>query len=189
MSLARIGRFFPRSTVLDTAVTTDFFRAPREDVWRAMMFYEEVPSRPAALLRLVLPLPVRTRGDKMREGARIDCTYEGGSLVKVMTAVDVPRAIAFDVQTQALGIEDAITMTGGSYELTEEEGGTRVAMTTRYFGHLRPRWLFRPLERFLASRLHRHILAGMHALLPEGRAASPAHSAEERAALPAEAPR
>lgn len=176
MSLARIGRFFPRSTVLDTAVTVDLFAAPREEVWRAMMFYEEVPARPGSLLRLMLPLPVRTSGDKRREGARIDCEYEGGSLVKVMTSVDAPRAIAFDVQTQALGIEDAITMTGGSYELTEEEGGTRVAMTTRYYGHLRPRWLFRPIERFLAGRLHRHILAGMHELVAERTSATTARS-------------
>ena len=56
-------------------------------------------------------------------------------------------------------------MTGGSYEMSDHPGGSELVLTTRYRGHLRPRWLWRPLERFLAHRLHRHILDGMRAAL------------------------
>jgi len=182
MRLTRVARWFSRCNVADTARTTMFFPHRRADVWDAMMFYEEVPDRPALLLRLFLPRPLRTRGDKREVGARIDCAYEGGTLAKEMTLVEAPRAIAFDVRAQALGIEDAITMSGGSYELTEEAGGTRVTLTTSYFGHLRPRWLFRRIEHFLARRLHRHILSGMREALAARRPSPAAEHPPRRVA-------
>jgi uncharacterized protein YndB with AHSA1/START domain len=163
--LARIGRLFPRNEATDAVVTTMHVDAPPEAVWRAMVFYEEIPRRPSPLLRLLLPTPLRTEGEKTRPGALVECTYDGGHLQKVITGVEPPRALRFDVRVQALGIEDCITMTGGSYELAAGEGGTEVVLTTRYRGHLRPRWLFRPFERFVAHRVHRHILSYLAARL------------------------
>jgi hypothetical protein len=58
-------------------------------------------------------------------------------------------------------------MQGGSYEFRADGTGSRVVLATLYSGHLRPRWLWRPLERFLAHRLHRHILDGMRDALQE----------------------
>ncbi len=56
-------------------------------------------------------------------------------------------------------------MSGGSYELSPDRGGCELTLTTSYRGHLRPRWLWRPLEHSLAHRLHHHILDGMRAAL------------------------
>jgi hypothetical protein len=165
MRLATIGRLFPRNPRLDVVRTSVQFRASPEEVWRGMLFYEEVPRRPMPLLRAFLPLPISTRGEKTRAGSVIECTYEGGSLEKCITGVDAARAVRFDVRIQKLGIEDCITMTGGSYDIRPVDGGTEVVLTTNYHGHLRPRWLWRPLERYLAHRLHRHILDGMEEVL------------------------
>ncbi len=165
MKLARIGRLFPRNECVDTVETRVHLDASPERVWQGMLFYEEVPSRPMPLLRLFLPAPVRTQGEKTRVGAVIECTYDGGYLEKRITAVGHARFVQFDVVIQELGIEDCISMQDGAYELRPDGGGTEMVLTTRYRGHARPRWLWRPLERFLAHRLHHHILDGMHAVL------------------------
>jgi hypothetical protein len=160
--LARVGRLFPRNLTVDSVETRAQFDVSPEKVWRQMMFYEEVPGRPSWLLRLLLPAPLRTSGEKSQVGSLIACVYAGGSLEKRITAVEPPGLISFEVLVQKLGIEDSITMTGGSYRIRARAGeGAELVLTTLYRGHVHPRWLLRPLERFVARRLHRHILGGM----------------------------
>jgi hypothetical protein len=163
--MSRVGRLFPRNEILDAVETVVRFRASPEAVWQGMLFYEEVPRRPTPFLRMFLPMPLRTEGDKTRVGATIACTYEDGYLEKRITAAEPARAVRFDVVVQELGIEDCISMGEGSYDIHPEAQGSEVVLTTRYRGHLRPRWLWRPFERFLAHRLHHHILDGMRATL------------------------
>jgi hypothetical protein len=155
--LARIGRLFPRNETTDAVKTRVHFDASPEKVWEGMLFYEEVPGRPAPLLRLFLPAPIRTEGEKTRVGSVIRCTYDGGYLEKRITAAEPAPVIE--------NSGPAISMRDGSYGIRPDAGGTEVVLTTTYRGHLRPRWLWRLLERFLAHRLHRHILDGMRAML------------------------
>jgi hypothetical protein len=119
---------------------------------------------------MFLPTPVRTRGEKTRVGAIIECTYDGGYLEKRITEAEPAQFVRFEVLVQQLGVEDCISMQGGSYEITKDGHGSKVVLATRYSGHLRPRWLFRPFEHYLAHRLHRHILDGMQAMLAESSA-------------------
>ncbi len=160
-SLARLGRLFPRNDEIDAVQTRALFDVSPETVWKGMLFYEEVPRRPMPLLRMFLPAPVRTRGEKTRIGAVIECTYDRGYLEKRITAVDPARLVKFDILVQELGIEDSISMRGGSYALQGDAHRSELVLTTQYCGHLRPRWLWRRVERFLAHRLHSHILDGM----------------------------
>jgi hypothetical protein len=163
--LTRIGRLFPRNAQVEAVRTTVSFAVAPEVVWRGMLFYEEVPGRPPWLLRFFLPAPVRTEGEKTRVGSVIKCTYEAGYLEKCITSAEPEKSVGFDVTVQQLGVEDCISMNGGSYEMRATPAGTEVVLTTNYRGHLRPRWLARPLEHFLAHGLHRHILEGMRAVL------------------------
>jgi hypothetical protein len=165
--LANVGRLFPRNQAVEAVATKVHFDASSEAVWRGLLFYEEVPHRPMPVLRMFLPVPIRTEGEKTRVGARIKCTYDGGYLEKRITEVEPGQRIKFDVLVQDLGIEDCISMHDGSYEIRAERGGFQVVLTTGYRGHLRPRWLWRPLEHFLAHRLHNHILGGMRLKLEE----------------------
>jgi hypothetical protein len=87
-------------------------------------------------------------------------------MVKRITVVERPHLVQFEVTQQRLGIEGCITTLGGSYEIRSCGDQTEVVLTTNYRGHLRPRYFWRPLERFLAHQLHRHILDGMRASLP-----------------------
>jgi hypothetical protein len=181
--LARVGALFPRNTTVDTVQTTTDFPVPPEDVWRGMLFYEEIPRRPGALLRWVLPLPIATRGDKHRVGAIIECQYEHGYLEKQITGAHAPRSLEFAVRVQRLGIEDSIVTSDGSYTIEPTDGGgSHVVLTTRYVGHLRPRWVWRPVERWLAHRVHRHILDGMRPALQH---AAAHHAPQTTTALPA----
>ncbi|MCC7383397.1 MAG: hypothetical protein IT384_16285 [Deltaproteobacteria bacterium] len=160
----RFARLFPRSRESEAVVTAMQFPVPPETVWKGMMFYEDVPTRPFWFLRAFLPSPVRSEGEKTRVGASIRCTYDDGHLIKRMTEVEPARGVRFDVIEQNLGLEGCITMQGGSYEIRAQGGGSEVVLTTRYFGHLRPRFFWRLFERYLAHRVHRHILDGMRAL-------------------------
>jgi len=158
-----LGRLFKPSLKIDVVTTTAMFDERPDAVWQRMMFYEEVPQRPSLLLRLLLPTPVRTEGGNKEVGTVVACTYSRGGLTKRITVLDRPRLVRFEVLEQNLGIERCMTTVEGSYEFRAEGTGTRVTLTTQYRGHLRPRRLWRPLERLLAHRLHRHILDGMGA--------------------------
>jgi hypothetical protein len=143
--------------------TTAAIDARPDDAWQRMMFYEEVPRRPSLLLRTFLPTPVKTQGSGKEVGTFVECTYSRGRLLKRITVLERPRLVRFEVIEQQLGIERCMTTVEGSYAFRAAGRGTEVALTTRYRGHLRPRWLWRSLERLLAHQLHRHILAGMGA--------------------------
>ena len=158
-----VGRLFPPHAGIDAVTTRAGFDAPPDEVWRRMMFYEEVPHRPPLLLRIFLPSPVRTQGDEKRVGSIVECTYSQGGLVKRITDLDHPRLVRFEVLEQHLGVERCVTTVEGAYEIRADGHGSQVALTTNYRGHLRPRWLWRPFERLLAHQLHRHILGGMGA--------------------------
>lgn len=159
----------------DEAVWTQFhFADPPETVWNELKFYEEIPGCAPWLLRLVLPAPTRTRGDKKTPGAIVHCAYDSGDLFKRIVAVDAPRSIEFEVIRQRLGVEGCIEAMYGSYRLESCGGGTDILLTTNYRAYLHPRFLWRPVEKLLARRLHRHILKGMSEALLQ---TAPARSA------------
>lgn len=162
---SRVGLLFPRNARNEAVETALYLNATPEEVWQSILFYEEVPRRPLWFLRIFLPRPIRTDGDKTRLGAIVRCTYDGGHLLKRITAIEPARLVRFDVLEQRLGVEDCVSMSQGSYEIHATGDGSEVLLTTRYRSRLRPRWLWRPLERYLAHRLHRHILDGMGAML------------------------
>ena len=161
-----LGRLFPRNVATEAVATSVRFHASPETIWQRMLTYEDVPARPPLLLRVLLPNPVRTEGDKSCVGASIQCRYKGGDMVKRITVVEPPHLLQFEVTQQRLGIEGCVMTLGGSYEIRSCGGDqTEVVLTTNYRGYLRPRCFWRPFERFLAHALHRHILDGMRASL------------------------
>ncbi len=163
---SRIGLLFPRNVRSDTVETALRLDVVPEEVWERILFYEDVPRRLPWFLGMFLPRPIRTDGEKTRVGAIVRCTYDGGYLLKLITAVEPARLMRFDVLEQRLGVEDCVSMSQGSYEIHAAGDGSQIVLTTRYCGHLRPRRLWRPLERYLAHRLHRHILDGMCQTFP-----------------------
>jgi hypothetical protein len=162
---SRVGRLFPRNAQSEAVETALHLNATPEEVWQGILFYEEVPHRPLWFLRIFLPRPIRTDGEKTRVGAIVRCTYDSGHLLKRITAVEPAHLMRFDVLEQRLGVEDCVSMSQGSYEILAMGDGSHVVLTTHYRSRLRPRRLWRPLERCLAHRLHRHILDGMRMAL------------------------
>lgn len=163
-TLAHLGTIFPRNPAVQAVVSHATSDATPEEVWRRIMFYEEVPHRPPRLLRMLLPVPLRTTKTGLAAGAVVRCIYTGGGhLVKRITEARPPSVVRFEVVEQELGIEQCLTTVAGSYEIRAADCGSSIALTTMYRGHLRPRWLWRPCEAFFAHQLHRHILHGMGA--------------------------
>ena len=160
---------------LDTVVTRATFDAPPPAVWNALMFYEQLEEQPPLLLRLLLPVPIRTEGRKTEVGDEAMCLYEGGHLVKRITGVESGVHYGFAVVEQALPVGGGMRLNSGWYRLhPQPDGTTEVETGTRYLSPRRPRWLFRPIETAVCHMFHRHILSAMRrGLLP---AASPATS-------------
>lgn len=163
--LSAIGGWFARNPHGDEVVTTRRWAVTPDAVWQALLFYEEVPRKPWLLLRLFLPRPIRTEGGKKTVGDIVRCTYDGGHLVKRITRAEAGRLIEFEVLEQDLGIEGCVAMGNGSYEILETADGAEVRLTTCYRSHLRPRFLWRPIERYVAHSVHHHILDGMRETL------------------------
>jgi hypothetical protein len=136
------------------------------------MFYEDVPHDPVSILRLILPQPVCSEGDKLHVGGVVRCTYRRGHLLKRITAAEVAQHLRFEVIEHRLGIERFAEARQGMYELRAIPGGTDVALTTLYEGRMGPRAIWRPFERFVCHRVHRHILLGMRERLGDPSCAS-----------------
>jgi hypothetical protein len=156
-----VSWLFARNGTREFVATRARVAGTPEEIWDRVMFYEDVPGLPAFPLRMLLPAPVRTDGDKSRVGATVRCTYTHGELAKRITAADAPRLLQFDVLDQRLGIEGCLVARGGSYQIDRGADASDVVLTTNYHGYLSPRSIWRHLERLLVGQLHSHILRGI----------------------------
>jgi hypothetical protein len=152
---------FGRTPVIEAVSTRAHFDASPAAIWNRMMFYEELPASAPFLLRVLLPHPVRTEGDKTQVSSTIRCVYSRGYLVKSIRVVEPLYKLQFEVIEQRLGIENCILTLGGSYRIEDCGDTTDVVLTTKYQAYLRPRRLWRPLEALLVRSLHSHVLRGV----------------------------
>jgi len=160
--LAVVAR--PASAVVPrrSIITHMTFATGPDQVWNRLMFYEQLDERPPLHLRLLLPVPIRTVGDKSHVGDEARCVYEGGHLIKRITAVDDRRRYAFEIVEQALRVGGGMKLSGGEYLLDERSPGTTdVSLATHYESQKRPRWLWQPIEAAVCHAFHRHILRAM----------------------------
>jgi hypothetical protein len=88
-----------------------------DEVWEALMFYEQIKRPPPLLLRLLVPATIRTEGRKWIVGEAVKCCYVDGHLIKRVTHVDRGRNYAFEVIEQHLALGGGIRVLGGSYRL------------------------------------------------------------------------
>lgn len=157
-----LGETAAESTQPATITTRMTFSASREQTWKSLVFYEEVKERPPLHLRLLLPVPIRTEGDKKRVGGEAMCLYEGGHLLKRTTRIEEGELYQFEVAEQDLSVGGSMRLSGGRYTLREvAPGQTEVALETRYTSTKWPRWFWRPLERFVCHMFHRFLLRSM----------------------------
>jgi len=162
-----VSWLFARKGVSEAIATRVHLNTGPEAVWDHIMLYEEIPENPPFLLRVFLPHPVRTEGDKTRVGATVRCVYREGDLVKRITSVEPPHLLEFEVIKQRLGIEGCTLTLAGSYQIHPCGDATDVVLITNYRAYLRPRFLWRPLEALLVGLLHKHILNGVSGAIPQ----------------------
>jgi hypothetical protein len=157
----------------ETVVTHMTFNAGADAAWNTMVFYEQIDARPSFFLRLLLPVPIRTEGRKSVVGDEALCVYEGGHLIKRVTAVNRSRHLAFDVTKQELNIGLGMKLSGGWYDLQPlPDGRTDVALATVFQSPRQPRWLFGQIETTVCHIFHRHILRAMRRVVERPRAAT-----------------
>ncbi len=166
-----LGLLFGGGATREFAATQVHIDAAPESIWHEVLFYEDVPGKPPLLLALMLS-PIGTRGDKSHVGACIECRYKRGSLLKQITAVDMPHWIRFEVTDQCLGIETCAIAMSGSYSIRRAAAGSEIVLTTSYTAFLHPRWLWRRVEKLALHQLHSHVLEGIRKMI----------SAEDRSA-------
>lgn len=157
-----IEQRFPRPVEINEVSTSRTLRAPAVKVWRAVAFYEEVKHEPPFLLKLALPRPIRSFGDKTHAGNRVRCVYNKGYLVKRITKVEKERLLTFDVVEQHLHFEHDLRLRDGSFIMQPLDAThTRVVLTTRYERLTHPWWLWRWPEEVILHTMHEHVLNGM----------------------------
>jgi len=143
-------------------VTRMNFAASPAQVWKGLLFYEEIGGRAPTHLRLLLPVPIRTEGKVSEVGGEAMCLYEGGHLLKRVTRIDPGHFYEFEVAEQALSVGGGMRLSGGRYTLRElADGLTEVAVETRYLSTRWPRWFWRPLEKLVCHWFHRYLLRSM----------------------------
>lgn len=155
----------------ETVQTSRVLAMDADSAWRAQLFYEEVQGPRPWLHRIGLPMPERIDGDIKQDGDRAAYYYaSGGLIVKRATVVEPGRLLEFEIEQQR-GFEDqSLRFIRGCY--TFEPAGserTRVTLASEYQPMLRPRLLWRPIERAMAGQLHGHVLDGMERQAPRDR--------------------
>lgn len=147
---------------VESVSTVQISAMTRNEVFSRITFYEDTTGVPPRLLRIALPRPVRTLGAAERVGDRPRCLYDGGFIVKEITAVDPGRLYEFRVVEQ-VGVEDhAVSLVGGSVQLDALDASrTKVVLTTTYRPKLSARIAWRPFERAVIHELHEHVLYEM----------------------------
>jgi hypothetical protein len=156
-----VSRLFGGSGTKETVATEARLTATPAQIWQQLMFYEEVPGKPALLLRILVPYPIRAEGDKTRPGTTVRCVYRTGDLTKRIKTASPPHLLEFDVIQQRLGIEGCLVTRGGSYRISASGDSSSILLITEYEAYLRPRFFWRPLEADLIRQLHMHILSGI----------------------------
>lgn len=152
----------PNRTEVATVRTQLKVDATPQEAWNAIMFYEDVDHAPPWLLRLALPQPIRSVGDKSRVGGDVRCFYDKGYLAKRITRREEPRVLAFDVVEQRVQIEHDAALKSGSFEIEPTaDGKAIIRLTTRYERKLAPRFAWEPIEQHVIHTLHGHVLEGM----------------------------
>ncbi|VAX40207.1 hypothetical protein MNBD_PLANCTO02-1022, partial [hydrothermal vent metagenome] len=147
---------------LHSVSTNLTFHATATEAWESMMFYEEVNVEPPWLLKLALPRPVKAEGKMGQVGEVRRCLYENGHISKRITKRVERKELAFTVIEQKLHFEKDVTLKDGRFLLHQiNEKETQVILTTRYVRHLRPAWLWKPIEEKVVHTLHQHVLEGM----------------------------
>ena len=157
-----VDGLFPHAIDIAMVRTELVLPTSASDAWNSLMFYEEVNHEPPWLLKLALPRPVRAEGSMGNVGDTRRCIYENGHLTKQITERVERRRLAFEVTEQHLHFERDVTLLDGSFQLQPlDPMKTRMTLTTRYIRHLRPAWLWKPIESKVVHTLHRHVLEGV----------------------------
>lgn len=128
------------------------------------MFYEQIEKHPPWLLRLLLPIPIRTERHATEVGDEVKCHYQNGYLLKRVIHITRERSYAFDVVEQCLALPGRVQLSQGSYTLRRlPKGGTEISLETRYSSANRPRWLCQRIEAAVCHLFHSHILGAIGA--------------------------
>ena len=152
-----------------TVVSRMLFAAPPAQVWAGLVFYEELGGRPPWHLRLLLPVPIGTKGKVSAVGDEATCLYEGGHLLKRIIRIEPGDVYEFEVAKQALSIGGGMRLSGGRYTLRAlPDGRTEVALETRYLSRKWPRWFWKPLEKMVCHMFHRYLLGSMRRQVEAG---------------------
>jgi hypothetical protein len=145
-----------------TIVTKKLLPASASLIWDSLMFYEQIEKKPPLLLRILLPYPVRTEGEKEAVGDVATCVYAQGHLLKQLLQTVHGELYEFQVIEQHLRIGGSLRLMGGSYKLQEISAHqTEVSVTTRYLSRKWPRAFWRPVEGAVCHAFHRYLLAAI----------------------------
>ena len=146
-----------------SVLTKHIFNFPPEDVWKELLFYENLKKKQPILLRLLLPVPIGIEGSVEHTGDEALCLYQGGHLRKRLTQVVENELYQFEITEQNLSIKSGIQLSGGYYRLQNlPNQKTEVTAVTRYQSVAGPGWFWTPVEKMVCHWFHRYLLKSIN---------------------------
>lgn len=160
----------PRVVAVTTAVE---IAASREQVWKHVVTFSELPPPTEAVFRSGIAYPVRATISGRGAGAVRHCEFSTGPFVEPITVWDEPRRLAFAVTAQPHPmrelspyrllnpphLEGFFLSRHGEFQLVELPGGhTRLEGTTWYTQRLWPAAYWQRWSDYLVHLIHRRVL-------------------------------
>ncbi len=135
--------------------------------WEKVCFYEHIATKPSILLRMTLPVPLRTTGAYRRVGDVSRCMYsDGGYLAKKIMNISDGKIIDFEIIEQTIRYASKISLRGGTIQVESHDDSTSaVHMCTRYEVHGAAQFIPRFFINMVVSAMHKIVIIDMQARL------------------------
>jgi hypothetical protein len=145
--------------------------APIDVVWKNVIEFPEIDSKPEGILTLGFAYPINAKIHGTGVGAIRHCNFNTGPFVEPITAWDAPNLLAFDVAEQPAPMTelsfydnvhaahlDYIKSQKGQFRLYERDGKTLVEGTTFYTHDIAPDVYWQLFSDEIIHQIHLRVL-------------------------------
>jgi len=152
-----------RTECVESSIVID---ASPDEVWHAILTFDQVTGPQPLLMRLGLPIPQSCTMSGSGVGAERTCHFDSGFIRERVTRWQPPEHLEFAIEEVQLPGRHWLGFEGATYALDRiDDGKTKVTRTTTVTSTLRPAIYWRVFERLGTRTEHEYILASLKSKL------------------------
>ena len=149
----------PRTEIVESKIIID---SAREDVWKAMLEFDQVDGTKPFLLHIGLPVPQSCTMSGRAVGSKRVCHFDSGFIRERITRWQPPEALEFDVEEVQLPGRRWLGFVSATYALNGiAKGKTEITRTTIVTSTLGPACYWRFFEHMGTQAEHDYILQSL----------------------------